>query len=300
MAGRTLRQARIERKRERRRNGFVVWEVLALLVVGLLLAGVVTEWREVLAKKSNAIRCLANGRLMMQAFALYAKDHGGLLPPNEDVVYPAHTWFGAVSGSNVEGTNPQLAGDAKINLLAPYARDLKIWKCPADRSWTSIGGKRVPKVRSVAMNLAVGTVCNLFPAGHSGAPHLRTHGSWLDGAYGHRRDTRFRTFGKESEFVRPAGTFVFMEEHPASLNDGVFGTPGYDPARPTLSTVRWVDYPSVHHGNAAGVTFGDGHAEIHRWRGLKYPATGLPMSQVTAVQRVDWEWLGRHATQALP
>ena len=73
------------------------------------------------------------------------------------------------------------------------------------------------------MSGAVGTVCPLSPGGHAGAPVLATHGFWLDGLHSHLRNSKFRTFGKESEFIRPAATLVFIEEHPPGLNDGTMG-----------------------------------------------------------------------------
>lgn len=287
---------------KKRRRGFALRELLALMAVGMFLAGMSSVWSEAFQRKRDAIRCLTNGRQMMQAFALYADDHRGLLPPNEDAVVQGHTWIALIGGTangTPQTTNEVALQDPRINLLAPYVSDWRVWKCPADRSTVVFGGKRVRTVRSVSMNLAVGTACPVSPGAHNGVPSLATHGSWLDGVHGHRRGTLFRTFGSDGDFVRPSETFVFMDEHPPSLNDGVLGTPGYDPKNPNLSTVRWVDYPAVYHGQAGGVTFADGHAEIHRWKGLQYPATGFPSSSVTQANRDDWEWLGMHATQSL-
>ena len=287
--------------RQAPRKGFVLRELLAVLAVAVLMMGVFSVWSESFQRKRDAIRCLANGRQMMQAFALYADDHRGLLPPNEDDVVQGHGWIG-VNGSFAPGSTNEVAlQDPRINLLAPYSTDWRIWKCPADRTLVVVGGKRVRTVRSVSMNVAVGTSCPTFPGAHAGAPTLATHGSWLDGVHGHRRGTLFRTFGRDSDFMQPGRTFVFIDEHPPSLNDGVFGTPGYDPKNPNLSTVRWVDYPAVYHGSAGGVTFADGHGEIHRWKGLQYSATaiGFPSLSVTPQNRRDWEWLGTHATQSL-
>ena len=281
-----------------RLDGFALRDLLATISVMVLLGAVSSLWCEAFAKKRNAMRCLTNGRQMMQAFGLYAQDHDGLLAPNEDNTVLNYSWFASAAGRPAE-TNQLLAADSKINLLAPYASDHRIWKCPEDPAFITFLGKRVRTVRSVSMNGAVGTVSALSPAAYSGAPVMKTHGPWLDGVHGHVRDTKFRTFGKENQFVRPAATIVFIEEHPPSLNDGVFGTPGYDPQNPALSAVRWVDYPAIYHGRAGGVTFADGHAEIHRWNSLRYPAVGLPTGSVTPEQRKDWEWLGTHVTQAL-
>lgn len=280
--------------------GFALRELLSILSVLTLLGTLLPVWQAAFGKERDGLRCLTNGRQMMQAFALYAEDFVGLLPPNEDVFVQGHNWIGANTTSLPNATNQFLMADPRINLLAPYASDVRIWKCPANRETVSVGRLRVRPLRTVSMNNAVGTVCTQFPAGHGGAVVLPTHGPWLDGVHGHTRGSKFRTFGRKNEFVLPAETFVFIDEHPPSLNDGVFGQPGYSPQHPTLSTVRWVDFPAVFHGGAGGITFADGHAELHQWRGLKYARSGpLPAGAVLPSQRADWEWLALRTTQPL-
>ena len=280
-----------------RLSGFVLMELAAVVSILVALGALFTVWSGALARKADVVRCLANGRQMMQAFALYAQDHGGLLAPNEDVTVQGHSWFGSVSGSPAE-TNRFLPSDPRVNLLAPYATHSKIWKCPADPNFFTFQGRRICTVRSVSMNVAVGTAC--VTGTHNSPPTVRTHGAWLDGVHGHMRDTKFRTFGRDSEFVRPGETYVFIEEHPPSLNDGAFGTPGYDPKNPGASTIRWVDYPAIYHGDAGSFSFADGHAELRRWRNLVYPAAfTIPDSFVSPSERNDWEWLATHTTQPL-
>jgi prepilin-type processing-associated H-X9-DG protein len=279
--------------------GFALRDLLAIISVAALLAMVFPMWGQVFSKKRNEIVCLANGRQMMRAFALYAEEHGGLLPPNEDVLMQGHNWIATVASSLPSATNRVLLSDPKNNLLAPYVPDARIWKCPADPATVVARGRRVPTVRNISMNNAVGTSCNLFPASHSGAPLVATHGPWLDGNHTHVRGSKFRTFGRKADFVLPDQTFVFIDELAPSVNDGVFGQPGYSAANPTLSTIGWVDFPGVYHSGGAGITFADGHVEIHKWRTLEFPRTALPGPVVTPTQRPDWEWLATHTTQPL-
>lgn len=282
-------------------RGFVLRDLLALISVAGLLGIPFAAWLGILGQRQDGLVCLTNGRQMMRAFALYAQDYDGLLAGNEDdnTAPQGHSWFSGDVRSLSNVTNQFAAGDPKINVLAPYVKDLRIWKCPADPATVRVGGVQMPTIRSVAMNGAVGTTCSTFPGMHTGTQRLATHGPWLDGAHGHTRGSKFRTFGRDGEFVFPAETFVFSDEHFNSINDGHFGHPGYAPENPTLSAVRWVDYPAVFHGESGGITFADGHAELRRWRALRYPSTGLPGSVVTAAQRADWEWLAIRSSQAL-
>jgi prepilin-type processing-associated H-X9-DG protein len=56
---------------------------------------------------------------------------------------------------------------------------------------------------------------------------------------------------------------VLLDEREDSINDGfwVVWMPGYpDPAQAKI-----IDYPASYHNGAAGISFGDGHSEIHKW-----------------------------------
>ena len=41
-------------------------------------------------------------------------------------------------------------------LLGPYTQNAKIYRCPADRSWVEIDGRKHERVRSVSMNMYTG------------------------------------------------------------------------------------------------------------------------------------------------
>jgi len=57
----------------------------------------------------------------------------------------------------------------------------------------------------------------------------------------------------------PTGTWVYMDEHPDSINDaGAF---------PPDTATNIPDAPSTYHNMAAGFAFADGHSEIHKWIG---------------------------------
>jgi prepilin-type processing-associated H-X9-DG protein len=68
---------------------------------------------------------------------------------------------------------------------------------------------------------------------------------------------------KESQLANPAPTdlFVFLDEHPDSVNDGAFAVQMPSSSQAT----EWIDVPAKSHGNCCPVTFADGHVEIHKW-----------------------------------
>ncbi len=68
------------------------------------------------------------------------------------------------------------------------------------------------------------------------------------------------TFRKMTEILRPppARVFVFLDEHPESIDDGYFLV--------FVDRVAlWGNMPANYHSGACGFSFADGHAEIKKW-----------------------------------
>jgi prepilin-type processing-associated H-X9-DG protein len=104
---------------------------------------------------------------------------------------------------------------------------------------------------------------------------------------------------KESEFVRPGASmlWVFVDEHPDSINDGLFGM--HMPASTSWpAAAAWDDVPASYHNGACGFSFADGHGEIHKWLDAqtkppirqKSPAQGVN-SGVGAISLRDSRWM---------
>jgi len=43
-------------------------------------------------------------------------------------------------------------------------------------------------------------------------------------------------------------------------------------ALPEATTAQIIDFPASYHNGAAGLSFADGHSEVHRWVGSKIRA----------------------------
>lgn len=102
----------------------------------------------------------------------------------------------------------------------------------------------------------------------------------------------YRQFRQMSGMPNPAGIFVFLDEHPDSINDGYyFVTPG------TASS--WMDLPAAYHDGGANFSFADGHGEAHAWLaptnlpGVRFSYTP---TTVRGAGKDDYAWVAGRQT----
>jgi prepilin-type processing-associated H-X9-DG protein len=161
--------------------------------------------------------------------------------------------------------------------LATYCgKDARLFKCPADQFLSAVQRTRGLKerVRSISQNpYAATSNIESGPASDPAFVHVTTLTGLLN--------------------PKPAETWVSIDEHPDSINDGVLVGP---------TTTAWWDLPANQHDGGASVAFADGSAEIHRWQGsvLKYPVTFVVFSStIQALNDPDLQWL-RYRTPRKP
>jgi prepilin-type processing-associated H-X9-DG protein len=221
---------------------------------------------------------------------LYTHDSYEFFPPNRDgtqagKVQAGASWAGGwldFNGGNTDNTNTDLL----INHVAhPYAayvgqylgKSAAAFKCPADQSVVNVVGVLKPRVRSVSLQNWIGG----DPV--SGVPGSRT---WTS-------PSKYGTYYQKLSLVKvPSLTMMFLDEREESINDGWFAT---DPD----NLYQLVDYPASYHGNACGISFADGHSEIHRWTDprtmpVMKPGQPLPLN-VFLGGDLDVRWIAQHA-----
>jgi prepilin-type N-terminal cleavage/methylation domain-containing protein/prepilin-type processing-associated H-X9-DG protein len=284
----------------RRRSGFTLIELLVVIAIIAILAGMLLPALAKAKTKAQAALCMSGLRQLQLAFQLYADNYNGIYMPN---TYGGDGWVkGQVdfNGANSANWDPQTLMDPKSAVLGPYTKDYKIYRCPAD--WTTVnrpGVGKVSRIRSVSASQAVGS----WPG------QSATTGYWLDaamvGGSAANPGGKWRCYGREADVTRPAQIWVFIDEHPASVNDGGFGFRMPDNFAATAQQ-GWVDLPAAFHGGSGAMTFIDGHAEIHRWKeGPKPPKLGLD-AKVTDYSKLDdgkranhrdiW-WMAQHTSE---
>jgi len=171
---------------------------------------------------------------------------------------------------NPDNTNTAFA---TIGSFAGYANHAAaIYRCPADRALSEIQRQAgwTARVRSYSLNAMVGDAGD--------------NSRWGTNIF----NPAYKQFLKSTDFERPTEIFVFLDEHPDSINDGYFLN--------RLDQAEWIDLPASYHNGGANFTFADGHAQGHRWlnKATQPPArpdaTALPFS-VDASQRADFDWV---------
>jgi prepilin-type N-terminal cleavage/methylation domain-containing protein/prepilin-type processing-associated H-X9-DG protein len=222
-------------------RGFTLIELLVVIAIIAILAGLLLPVLAKSKQKAYAITCINNSKQICYGYIMYCGDNADKGPLNVGSgsggwVNGRMSWPGNPNIPIQESTNTYLL---TTGLLGPYlSKNIAIFKCPADSSVATGYG---PRVRSYSMNACVG---------------IRA-----DQGDGPTYQSPFTQFRRTSDFTKPADTFVFLDEHPDSINDGLFALLI---SSTTLNV--WGDLPASYHNGACGFAFADGHSEIHKWK----------------------------------
>lgn len=229
------------------RCGFTLVELLVVIAIIAILTTIILPALARAKEKARGIYCMNNTKQLMVAWHTYTSDnaerivegyHNASPPPDGSAPWIRGwlTW-----NLSTDNTNYQFLIEEPYSKLARYyAKSASIFKCPSDTYLTAAQRAQgwPERVRSVAANIGIG------------AGNAET-GPW-DSLYKHI------TKPQEMIFPGPAETWVYLDEHPDSINDAAFFNP---------HQTSWVDVPATYHHGATGFAFGDGHSEIHKWRG---------------------------------
>ncbi len=250
-----------------RRTAFTLIELLVVIAIIAILAGLLLPALSRSRGTAQSAACLNQARQLQLAWTVYADDHGGRLVNNHGVGETRRlrqNWVNNILDWEDSPGNTNEADLTEALLGSHTGRSPRLFKCPADRSVAHNG----PRIRSFAMNSLVGD----------------------PGELTNRFNPSYVQYFRDSAFGTPANVFVFLDEHPDTLNDGFF-------MNRLEEAPRWGNLPASWHNGSSSLAFADGHTESHRWRVTGPEGTIRPNVPggaggiFPAVPTTDWDWL---------
>lgn len=275
--------------------GFTLIELLVVIAIIAILAAMLMPALNGAKLKAQGVQCMNNTKQLMLAWRMYVEENRDVLPfayvsdTTAERNYPYAWMHGILDFSGANTANWDVDNTIKKGAIWPFCgNSLKIFRCPADVATVKptsgpFQGQTVFRARSNSMNSWVGM---------NGDSAYNGNWSWFGGP-------EFRKYNKMTDMVKPgpAMTWVLLDEHPDSINDGFFCVDmrGY----PNLASAALPDVPASFHGKAAGIAFADGHSEIHKWKDSRtmppVMRTGSPPA-VSQANNVDVLWFWQHTT----
>ena len=265
----------IQRGRSRN-SAFTLIELLVVIAIIAILAAMLLPALSRAKVKAQGIKCTSNAKQFVIAWMIYSQDFEDKL-----VLNPV-----SGAGNNVNlawATGDMQNANDRINrnyiqdaLLFPYTKSVELYKCP--------GNTKKDMIRGVSMNQTMGL---------SDTTGNYINIPWSNPTAGGRN---LKVFKKNIQITRPTEYFVITDEDDNSINDALFR------ADYSLSSASFYlnDIPAVYHGQASGLGFADGHAEMHKWKTLKVPVPGWGgvangAANWGSANPADAQWLREHA-----
>jgi prepilin-type N-terminal cleavage/methylation domain-containing protein/prepilin-type processing-associated H-X9-DG protein len=276
-----------KRSRLHRVNAFTLVELLVVITVIGILASILLPTLGKAKARGEGMSCFNNVRQLQLAWLLYADEQHDHLPynlggtANRSSVAPLDplNWVNGVMSWELDTDNTNQSLINQSSMASYVNHNLKVYKCPSDRALSNVQRQAgwLERTRSYSMNAMMGDAGSLSRTG----TNVNNPG--------------YKQFFTLTSIPSPSSSFVFLDEHPDSINDGYFLVKMdsyYEEPHPW-----WFDLPGSYHNKSCPISFADGHVELHKWKDPETyapalpDAANLPIYLPRTTSREDFSWL---------